>query len=67
MAEQSAVHFTCLTTNYCLKTWQEDNSTDNICYLEYIILQTWTALYFLNMHYWGELNIDEGKYVLACF
>ena len=24
-------------------------------------------LYLLNMRYRGELNIDEGKYVLACF
>ena len=36
MAEQSAEHLTRFTTNYCLKTWQEDNSTDNISYLEYI-------------------------------
>ena len=56
--------------NYRLKTWQEDNSTDNICYLEKI-LQTWTTLYLLifpiNMDYWDELNIDGGKDVLACF
>ena len=36
MAEQSAGHFTRFKTNYCLKTSQEDNSMDNICYLEYI-------------------------------
>ena len=35
---------------------------DNICYL-----QTWTGLYLLNMHYRGELDIDNGKHVLACF
>ena len=32
-----------------------------------VYLQTWTALYLLDMHYRGELNIDEGKHVLACF
>ena len=34
-----------------------------------VYLQTWswTALYLLNMHYRGELDIDEGKHVLACF
>ena len=34
-----AEHFTRFTAKYCLKTsqeQQEDNSTDNICYLEYI-------------------------------
>ena len=39
MAEQSARHFTCFMVKYCLKSWQEqheDNSMDNICYLEYI-------------------------------
>ena len=36
MAEQSAEYFTRFKTNYCLKTSQEDNSMDNICYLEYI-------------------------------
>ena len=32
-----------------------------------VYLQTWITLYLLNMHYRGELNIDEVKYVLACF
>ena len=32
-----------------------------------VYLQTRTALYLLNMHYRGELKIDEGKHVLACF
>ena len=32
-----------------------------------VYLQTWRALYLLNMHYRGELNINEGKHVLACF
>ena len=32
-----------------------------------VYLQTRTALYRLNMHYQGELNIDKGKHVLACF
>ena len=36
MVEQSAEHFTRFTTNYCLKKFQEDNSTDSICFLEYI-------------------------------
>ena len=34
-------------------------------------LQTWKALYLLNllisMHYWVEPNIDRGKHVLPCF
>ena len=29
--------------------------------------QTWTALYLLNFHDQGELNIEEDKHVLACF
>ena len=29
-------HFTCFTANYCLKEQQEDNSTDDVCDLEYI-------------------------------
>ena len=40
---------------------------DNICYMEYICRPERTALYLLNMHYRGELNIDEGKHALACF
>ena len=32
-----------------------------------VYLQTWTALHLLNMQYRGELNIDEGKHVLASF
>ena len=32
-----------------------------------VYLQTWTALYLLNSHNRGELDIDEGKHVLACF
>ena len=32
-----------------------------------VYLQTLIALYLLNMHYRGELNIDEGKHALACF
>ena len=32
-----------------------------------VYLQTRTVLYLLNMHYRGEVNIDEGKHVLACF
>ena len=43
MAEQPAKHFTCFMVKYCLKSWHEqheDNSMDNICYLEYIILKT---------------------------
>ena len=35
-----AEHFTHFTANYCLKTkqeQQEDNSTYDICYLEYIL------------------------------
>ena len=31
-----------------------------------VYLQTWTALYLLNMHYQGGLNIDEGKHALTC-
>ena len=40
MAEQSAEHFTRFTTNYCLKTKEEDNSTDNL-FLNYIVLNEW--------------------------
>ena len=29
-----------------------------------VYLQTWTALYLLNSHNRGELDIDEGKHVL---
>ena len=39
MAEQSAKHFTRFTAKYCLKSkqeQQEDTSTDDICYSEYI-------------------------------
>ena len=32
-----------------------------------VYLLTWTSLCLLNMHYRGELNIDKGKHVLACF
>ena len=32
-----------------------------------VYLQTWTALYLLNMPYRGKLNINEGKHVFACF
>ena len=32
-----------------------------------VYLQTRTVLYLLNMHYRGEVKIDEGKHVLACF
>ena len=32
-----------------------------------VYLKTLIALYLLNMHYRGELNIDDGKNVLACF
>ena len=70
-----AEHFTHLTANYCLKTYtvkeqQEDNSTDDICYLEYIkytpnsssglqILQTWTARATKVMPCWAGL--EDGR------
>ena len=37
-----AEHFTSFTANYCLKTWQEqqeDNSSHDICYLDYICIK----------------------------
>ena len=54
-----------------IRAWekQEDNSTDDICYLENT-LQNWTTLYLLNLlinTIEDELNIDGGKHVLACF
>ena len=68
MVELSGGHCTHFTTKHCLKTYQEQrevNSTDNICYLEYI-LQTRADLYLLNfpkkMDYRCELNIDRGKH-----
>ena len=68
-------HFTHFMANYYLKTWQEKqeyNLTEEICYLEYIILQPQTALNDLQnipikMHYRYELNSNRGKHVLACF
>ena len=55
-----AEHFTHLTANYCLKTYtvkeqQEDNSTDDICYLEYI----WTARATKVMPCWAGL--EDGR------
>ena len=69
-------HFTCFTkkkeANYWLKTQQEqqeDNSMDDICYLENInfaVLNNPLNPRLANK--WDiELNIDGGKHVLACF
>ena len=57
---------------YCLKTWQEqkeDNSTDDICYLENIFSTEQLFIFKLadKQATEDELNIDEGKHVLACF
>ena len=64
MAEQSAEHFIrfeLLSKNIARRQLDRQHLVFGV------YLQTWTALYLLNIHYRGELNIDEGKHVLACF
>ena len=47
---------------------QEDNSTDDICYLENIFSTEQLFIFKLvDKPIEGELNIDGGKHVLACF
>ena len=66
MAEQLAEHSTRFTTDYCQKNIAR-RQLDGQHLLFGVCLQTRTAIYLLNMHYRGELNIDEGKNVLTCF
>ena len=65
MVVQSAEHFTRFTTNYCLKTQQEHNSTDNICYLKYICNPTYrdrhhNILYKIR-HFWAVCRCTLQK------
>ena len=64
MAQQSAEHFTSFTTKLSKNIARRQLEGQHLL-SEYICRPT--ALYLLNMHYRGELDIDNGKHVLACF
>ena len=65
MAEQLAEHFTRFPTNYCLK--HSKKTTRRTTSAIWSIFADLNSPLSLNMPYRGELNIDEGKHVLACF